>query len=77
MRNNGPFGRLVSDFGGAEEDNKEEGNAVEEEAVETFGKTSITKQDIVRLTKKHMGKAAGTGKLEVRSIVGPSALLSS
>jgi len=77
MRNNGPFGRLVSDFGGAEEDNKEEGNAVEEEAVETFGKTSITKQDIVRLTKKHMGKAAGTGKLEVRSIVDPSALLSS
>lgn len=65
MRNNGPFGRLLLEFGGADEQNKEESDATEEEAVEEASKQDITKQDIIRLTKKHMGKAAGTGKLEV------------
>ena len=71
MKNNGPFSRLLSEFGGAKEEGKEQSDALEEAAVEESAVTSpiekvITKKDIVRLTKKHMGKAAGTGKLEVR-----------
>ncbi len=66
MSNNGLFSRLLSEFGGVGEEEKEKNDAKEEAAIDSEPKTVITKRDIVRLHKKNMGKAAGTGKLEVR-----------
>lgn len=57
----GPFYRLVTEFGGAAEEKKEEQDDKEEEAIEAKPATN----DIKQLSRKHMGKAAGTGKLEV------------
>jgi ATP-binding cassette subfamily C (CFTR/MRP) protein 1 len=70
IRNDGPFGRLIAEIGGQEE-KKEAKDVVEEEAIEDAevqerhkGKVD-TRNAIVRLSRKNMGKAAGTGKLEV------------
>ena len=68
MRHSGPFSRLVSEFGGAAEEKKEISDEREEKVLNPIVKENITKKDIIRLTKKHMGKAAGTGKLEVRAV---------
>ena len=65
MRNDGPFTRLLSEFGGSAEETKAERDAAEEEAIEA-PTSNLSRKDIIRLTRKHMGKAAGTGKLEVR-----------
>jgi CO dehydrogenase/acetyl-CoA synthase beta subunit len=65
MRNSGPFSRLVSEFGGATEEKREEEEAEEEEAIET----APIDDKVSRLSRKHMGKAAGTGKLEVSTIL--------
>ena len=65
MRNHGPFCRLLSEFGGVEKEEKKETEAAQEAAIDAICKQDRTQRDIIRLTKKHMGKAAGTGKLEV------------
>lgn len=63
MRTGGAFSHLVSEFGGAAGEKKEEQDAEEEEAIEPVPTKHA--DEIIRLTKKHMGRAAGTGKLEV------------
>jgi ATP-binding cassette subfamily C (CFTR/MRP) protein 1 len=67
IKNDGPFGHLIAEFGGQGEKNKEDRDAAEEGAIEQEKEKGNvdTKKAIVRLTRKNMGKAAGTGKLEV------------
>ncbi|KAK4689734.1 hypothetical protein P7C73_g391, partial [Tremellales sp. Uapishka_1] len=65
LKNKGPFSRLVAEFGGSAQE-KEEHDAEEEDAIEAIGATAVKAPQTVRLTKKLMGKAAGTGKLEGR-----------
>lgn len=48
----GPFSSLVTEFGSGE-------------SVEDENKQEVAPIQTVRLSKKHMGKAAGTGRLEV------------
>lgn len=59
----GPFSRLVSEFGGTAEEEREKEEGEEEDAIEA-SQVAID-SDVKRLNRKHMGKAAGTGKLEV------------
>jgi len=64
----GAFSHLVSDFGGrsGEKKDKDEEDEKEEEAIETVvPKRNI--EQVKRLTRKNMGKAAGKGGLEVRA----------
>lgn len=65
MKNEGPFAKLVDEFGGAAMSREAEAAAEEENAIEEPSQIESDKRD--RLTKKLMGKAAGTGKLEVKS----------
>ncbi|ORY27673.1 P-loop containing nucleoside triphosphate hydrolase protein [Naematelia encephala] len=64
----GPFAYLMANFGGVAEKREAEEAAAEEEAIEEVPDEKH-KEAIVRLTRRHMGKAAGTGKLEGRLMV--------
>lgn len=65
MASQGPFSRMIADFGGSAEEKHEVQDAKEEEVIEQIPKTGV--EDLkVLLTRKRMGKAAGTGKLEGR-----------
>lgn len=67
-RHDGAFSRLMQDFGGAKTDKQEQVRADEEEmAIETAAPEVAP--TTVKLTKKLMGKAAGTGKLEGRLMI--------
>lgn len=68
MTSNGAFKHLMDEFGGSGAEKEEEEAAEEEEAIEDVTadeSAKIAEQRIAKITKKHMGKAAGTGKLEV------------
>lgn len=68
-REGGAFSRLMQDFGGAKTEKQEEQLVEQEEiAIETAEVKKAT-SPVVKLTKKLMGKAAGTGKLEGRLMV--------
>ena len=54
------FSKLVASFGAAQESEEDEGDVIAEKAE--------AKVAAKRLSKKLMGKAAGTGKLEVSAI---------
>jgi hypothetical protein len=62
IQRNGPFQRLIAEFGGQKEEQKEEDEAEEEGAIEQKGATPA----LSKLSRKVMGRAAGTGKLEGR-----------
>lgn len=69
MASGGAFKRLMDEFGGSTAA-KEEGEAADEEdAIEEITlsgeKAKTNEQKLAKLTRKQMGKAAGTGKLEV------------
>ena len=68
MASDGAFAHLIADFGGAQEDQREEGDAREENAIEQLDRV-VDDKKLVRLSRKAMGKAAGTGKLEGRLTV--------
>lgn len=61
MSCNGAFRALMDDFGGAKEQQDESDAENEEAAVEEIK----TETPAPTFTKKRLGKAAGTGKLEV------------
>jgi hypothetical protein len=65
IQRNGPFQRLIAEFGGQKEEQKEEDEAEEEGAIEQKGATPA----FSKLSRKVMGRAAGTGKLEGRLMV--------
>lgn len=60
MKSEGAFFKLVTDFGGTASE-----KADDDDEAKISSAAADTKA-VTRLTKKHVGKAAGTGKLEVR-----------
>ncbi len=64
VQRSGAFQRLMEEFGGQER--REEEEAEEEGAIATMAVQSSAPK---KLTRKMMGKAAGTGKLEGRLMV--------
>jgi ATP-binding cassette subfamily C (CFTR/MRP) protein 1 len=66
MRHDGAFKRLVQEYGGQEEEQLEEEEIQEEQALEMLTKPAMDH----KITKKMMGNAAGTGKLEGRLMKG-------
>lgn len=64
VRHNGPFSRLMIDFGGADKAEGEEKSGVEEEAIENPTNEKPSDVRTNKLTRKHVGKAAGVGRLE-------------
>lgn len=65
VSSHGPFSRMVAEFGGEQEEMHEAKDAAEEEAIEAVSQEKLEDVKVV-LTRKLMGKAAGTGKLEGR-----------
>jgi len=69
MTSGGAFKVLMDEFGGATAAKEEEEAAEEEDAIEDStiaeDKPKTNEQKIRKITRKQMGKAAGTGKLEV------------
>jgi ATP-binding cassette subfamily C (CFTR/MRP) protein 1 len=74
MSKDGPFARLMKEFGG-EQNSKEEGT-IEEEIQDGDAKAQATRDEAAEvdggkgrfLASKAIGKAAGTGKIEGRLI---------
>lgn len=69
MRIGGAFSRLLTEFGGVTEILREKQEVEEEDAIEAVAKEEVQDETLVRLNRKHMGKAAGTGRLEGRLMV--------
>lgn len=69
MTGQGPFQRLISDFGGEKEEKKEDDEAAEEIAIETADEKRGAKPLDVKLSRKMMGRAAGRGTVEGRLMV--------
>jgi len=64
MNFKGPFSQLLLEFGGS----AEPADGTVQRAVEVVSTLASSEQDITtmsRLSRKHVGRAAGTGKLEV------------
>jgi ATP-binding cassette subfamily C (CFTR/MRP) protein 1 len=66
MRANGAFKKLVQEYGGQREEQWEEDEIEAEKALEVVTKPAVN----LKITKKMMGSAAGTGKLEGRLMKG-------
>ncbi|EIW69200.1 hypothetical protein TREMEDRAFT_44369 [Tremella mesenterica DSM 1558] len=67
MSSEGPFARLIASLGlSSKEEEQENEETIEEEAVVLDGQKPEVAAIPAKLTRKHMGKAAGTGKLEGR-----------
>jgi hypothetical protein len=75
MSQKGPFSRLSIDFGSSQ--NQDLGKAKEIDTVAIAKHSQDDREVLARLTKKDVGRAAGTGKLEVRPIACISDLHSS
>lgn len=67
LSSGGAFKRLMVEFGGSGAAEKEEEDAEEEAAIEEVGEpgSKTNQQKIAKITSKLVGKAAGSGKLEV------------
>lgn len=69
IQNDGPFARLIRDFGGGAEEEREVKEEAEETAIEEAPLGASSSKSDLSDEKKGRGDAEGTGKEEVSTLV--------